>query len=744
VARDRVALADRALRGRAVTPRAAWGLAAVLALAGAAYAPFLAIDFLCDDWVMLGVYLWDGADVTAAQALRNFFPDWYGGRDFYRPWILLSALPDWLFFRTDATGYHLQNLLLHGLVTAGVFALARRLTGRDAAGIAAAVFFGLSPIHPESILWVVGRCDLWPTLFLVLTLLLFLRFRATGRRRFLAAAWGGMALALLSKETAITFPAVVLAADVSCPRRPARALFAVHAPFWLLLAGYFLLRHAAFGAFLGRYEQDGPSILEFFVRGLPYLPRDGPRFLGAMIAPASAAAFPDGRGLARLLLAAPFAALVLLGVRRGRRPGLAFAAAVFVILAFPEAVLATEGFQPLDPDLLNARMAYLPLVGLSLLLAAWASPKGSGPAAGPDPFVRWIALGVLAAVDFFVLRANAARFVAVDRALHGLREGLVARAGAGPLVLENPPRSLLGVNCYWTGLEQSLDRPFRERATPVLPLDLVSDRGFEDFLYRNAGAPRVVRWDAASGAFAERGTADGFASGWTSWNHEAGAWVTAPGEPDRPSAGTDALHVAISSPVGGEGVLRWEPADPRWPGVARFPLRPGGRRYVVPLRFSRPWLAAGRVRRLALELPDGATPGAAELLPALPPLEALAPADGALQDLEREDPAFAHRARGGVALYRLVLELPERPPVRVVYDAARLLGHEPAEGEEVRRSLADGASLVSGWRLERGALRLDRSGDFVVAWRVEALADPERPSVILGASPRRRLTVRNR
>jgi hypothetical protein len=150
------------------------------------------------------------------------------------------------------------------------------------------------------------------------------------------------------------------------------------------------------------------------------------------------------------------------------------------------------------------------------------------------------------------------------------------------------------------------------------------------------------------------------------------------------------------------------------------------------------------VRRLALELPDGATPGAAELLPALPPLEALAPADGALLDLEREDPAFAHRARGGVALYRLVLELPERPPVRVVYDAARLLGHEPAEGEEVRRSLADGASLVSGWRLERGALRLDRSGDFVVAWRVEALADPERPSVILGASPRRRLTVRNR
>jgi len=722
-----------------VRRQAAWELAAVLGLIGAAYAPFLAIDFLCDDWVMLGVYLWDGSDVTLAQALRNFFPDWYGGRDFYRPWILLSALPDWLFFRTDATGYHVQNLLLHGLVTAGVFALARRLTGCGAAGIAAAVYFGLSPMHPESILWVVGRCDLWPTLFLVLTLLAFLRFRATGRRRFLALAWAGTALALLSKETAITFPAVLLAVDLLLGRRPsARALVAAHVPFWGLLAAYFLLRHAAFGAFLGRYEKDGPSILEFFARGLPFLPRDGPRFLWSMLAPVSAAAFPAGRAFVQALLAAPVALLLLLGARRGRRPGLAAAAAVFGILAFPEAVLATEGFQPLDADLLNARMAYLPMVGLALVLSAWVS-RGSGPAAGPF----WLSLLALATVDFFVLRANASRFVEVDRALHGLREGLAARADVGrPLVLENPPRSLRGVNCYWTGLEHSLDRPFRERATPVLPLDLVSDRGFEDFLYRHSGVPRVVCWDAADGGFSEREQAGGFARGWSSWTRQGSAWATEAFL--QPTAGIDALAATIESPEGGEGTLRWEPADPRWPGVARFRVRRGHGRHVVPLRFSRPWLAAGRARSLALELPPGSTPGWTALLPALPPLEALAPVDGAALDLEREDPVFAHRALGGVALYRLVLELPERPEVRVVYDAARVLGHEPADGEEVRRPLSDGVSLVSGWRFDPDALRLDRSGDFAVVWRVEALAGEARPSVILGASAPRRLTVRNR
>src|SRR5436309_13108343 len=71
--------------------------------------------------------------------------------DLYRPVTVLSY---WLNHRLGGAApwsYHLVNCLLHGTVTALVYALFRRLTGTTAAAAAGALLFASHPVHTEAV-----------------------------------------------------------------------------------------------------------------------------------------------------------------------------------------------------------------------------------------------------------------------------------------------------------------------------------------------------------------------------------------------------------------------------------------------------------------------------------------------------------------------------------------------------------------------------------------------------------------
>jgi tetratricopeptide (TPR) repeat protein len=72
--------------------------------------------------------------------------------------------------------YHLNNLLLHLGVTAGIFVLAGRL-GLSAGGAAvAALVFGLHPMHVQSVAWVTERKDVLYSFFYMAALLCYLAY----------------------------------------------------------------------------------------------------------------------------------------------------------------------------------------------------------------------------------------------------------------------------------------------------------------------------------------------------------------------------------------------------------------------------------------------------------------------------------------------------------------------------------------------------------------------------------------
>jgi Tfp pilus assembly protein PilF len=220
----------------------------VLLLAAALYASTLTNGFVYDDWEQI----LQNPNVQSFRHLEQILtrPVWsFRGEElrsnYYRPVMLLGYLFCFAAFGDLPMGYHLVNVLLHVVVVWLVYAAGRRLFGDFRLGLLAAAIFALHPIHTEAVAWIAGVTELELALFYLLALLLFIESGETQGRR---AAWlrGGMllsfTLALLSKESAITFPAAAAAYEHFC--RPDRARtswrmkFSRHAALWVLAAAY--------------------------------------------------------------------------------------------------------------------------------------------------------------------------------------------------------------------------------------------------------------------------------------------------------------------------------------------------------------------------------------------------------------------------------------------------------------------------------------------------------------------------
>ncbi|HEV8614424.1 MAG TPA: tetratricopeptide repeat protein [Methylomirabilota bacterium] len=197
--------------------------------------------------------------VVFLPALGNGFVDWDDELNFttnphYRGlgwaqlrWMLTSApvwgghwIPlTWLSFAVDYVlwgmnplGYHLTNVLLHGVDAALFFFVARRLLGLGApaaeeshlrlGAVAAALFWALHPLRAESVAWATERRDVLSALFFLLSILAYLRMAAAPAApggRWLAASVAAFGAALLSKPIVMTLPLVLVVLDVYPLRR---------------------------------------------------------------------------------------------------------------------------------------------------------------------------------------------------------------------------------------------------------------------------------------------------------------------------------------------------------------------------------------------------------------------------------------------------------------------------------------------------------------------------------------------
>lgn len=133
---------------------------------------------------------------------------------FYRPTTRFFYSLDYSNWEWDPFGYHLTDLVLHSLVSVFTFLMVLSLTkGNRIMAFLSAVIFATHPVNSEILPVIARRQDMIVTLFLVLSLLLFLYYIFSQSSKFvlLILSLFLYVFALGAKETAVILPVLIFA-----------------------------------------------------------------------------------------------------------------------------------------------------------------------------------------------------------------------------------------------------------------------------------------------------------------------------------------------------------------------------------------------------------------------------------------------------------------------------------------------------------------------------------------------------
>jgi len=225
-------------------------IAAALAVAGAlAYS----------DAVTTNEFAWDDGylvlDNPAIRDLRNvpdlFTGSWASGvgyalgdaqnRPYYRPLALASMAVDWAIAGPDPAVFHGTNLAIHVAAAFLLFLWLLRLlpAGSFAPAALAAAVFVLHPVHTEAVNVVSYRTTLLSGLFAFGSLA---ALTAPATRARVVAGVAAFALGLLSKETTLVVPGLLLVQDLWLRSLDRRRVLAVYLPLAAVAVAWLFVR----------------------------------------------------------------------------------------------------------------------------------------------------------------------------------------------------------------------------------------------------------------------------------------------------------------------------------------------------------------------------------------------------------------------------------------------------------------------------------------------------------------------
>jgi hypothetical protein len=203
--------------------------AGLILLAGVAYAPFLALPPLPDDYLQVELALRYGAPARWGELLRD--PLYHS-----RATSIVATYISLLLWGYKPLWLNLTSLLLHGINGFLVYRLGLKLAAGRWTAILAAILFTLRERHHEAVVWYAAQPELFLFTFALITLLLWLGWLG-GSRAWedwrVWAALGTFSLTLLSKESGVAV--VALMALVAWPTRSRRTWLAI-LPFAVLAA----------------------------------------------------------------------------------------------------------------------------------------------------------------------------------------------------------------------------------------------------------------------------------------------------------------------------------------------------------------------------------------------------------------------------------------------------------------------------------------------------------------------------
>ena len=364
-------------------------LAGILVLAALVYLRCLSNGFVYDDNILIvgNHYLGEWSFLW-----KSLFRDEYWFQDpfhlpqspRYRPFLLIWFALQYHLFGLNPVGWHATMVAVHILAVWLIFKIAARLTGDIRAALLAAAVFALMPIQVQAVAWATGFTMVLTGLFQLGAFALFIQ-RARGWRRDWPVSLALYASALLSHESAVAFPGLVVlygfllesrgttSSEMSGPAPLARRIrhgLVCALPFALETFLYLLVRKLILGnQAMGARNIDAvqfaatvPRVMASFIEllAMPWLATPGHRVLvvSSLLAP--------GCWLPAIILASLAAALLMLPMQRRRRELYLFCAGWIVISLVPMMYLPAR-----RPDqLVSDPYLYPASAGSSILIAS--------------------------------------------------------------------------------------------------------------------------------------------------------------------------------------------------------------------------------------------------------------------------------------------------------------------------------------------------------------------------------------
>jgi len=292
----------------------------------------------------------------------------------YHPLTILSLALNYRISGYQPASYHWLNLILHLANTALVFGFVWMLSRRRFwTATATSLFFGIHPMHVESVAWIAERKDVLYTLFYLLGLIGYLRYLERRRWAWFAVCLAAFILSLASKPAAVVFPLTLLALDWFFQRADRARLVLEKLPFLALsiAAGLLTLKAQRAGgaiAPVGTWNLFEKLLLASYGSVMYVLKLFVPVGLSAIYPyPAKGAGLgPEFYGaLAGMLVGFP----ALLFVCRRLRPVL-FGWAFFFIN-----ILLVLQFFTVGQAVMADRYTYVPYIGLLLGLTWWLDER---------------------------------------------------------------------------------------------------------------------------------------------------------------------------------------------------------------------------------------------------------------------------------------------------------------------------------------------------------------------------------
>ncbi len=194
-------------------------------------------------------FVWDDAVYIQKNPLlyplnvSTIFTSYLAGN--YHPLTVLVHAIEFKFFGYKESGYHVVNVLIHLINTLLVFFVIRNLSQHHWIALIVALFFGIHPMHVESVAWIAELKDVLYTAFFLASLLAYQQYQERQKSKWYIVAIGLFILSLLSKGMAVSLPVVLILMDYVSGRLSERKAWLEKIPFFVLSIVFGIIAIAA-------------------------------------------------------------------------------------------------------------------------------------------------------------------------------------------------------------------------------------------------------------------------------------------------------------------------------------------------------------------------------------------------------------------------------------------------------------------------------------------------------------------